>query len=125
MYNSVHLSLNYSLIRSLFYLPVYPSTHPSIYSYHLLFQRTTHLPTTRAQLKELSALSRLNAVLKHTGVVVSIERARAVGFSGYGTIQRIEAVALEASPEPKCADAERAGTECPEETADWRGNEST
>ena len=79
----------------------------------------------RRGLEELPALASLNAVLKHSIILIRIKCTRTSHRAGHRTVQRIEAVASDLSPEPKRGDAERAGAEGPEETAKGGGDEGT
>ena len=79
----------------------------------------------RLSLEELPTLASLNAVLKNRSVLVGIECARAADLMRQRAVKSIEAVALDLGPDPKRRDAERAGTEGPEEATDRSRDEGT
>lgn len=64
-------------------------------------------------------------MLNHRSVLVCIKSAGAGHQARHRAIQRIEALALDFGPYPECRDAERAGAEGPEETAEGRSDEGT
>ena len=104
------------------------STLPPIDPLHPIFLPISPLSprllsyTYAAALKEPPTLPRLNAVLNHRSVLIGIKSAGARHRARHRAIQCIEALALDLGPDPQEGDAERAGTEGPEETAKGRGD---